>query len=412
VYAVPGMVDEVTIRRRFKLIERHLDERMRRLVAAAEAEAVGFGGASVVARATGVSRRAIRIGARDLKEAPCGPSRRIRRPGGGRKRTITQDPTLPRDLERLIEPVTRGDPETPLRWTCKSVRRLSAELKRMGHRVSHRIVAEILHQLGYSLQANAKTLEGASHPDRNGQFEHINKRVRQYLRKGDPVISVDTKKKELVGEFKNGGQELRPQGLPEKVRVHDFVIPELGRAIPYGVYDLGTNTGWVSVGIDHDTAEFAVETIRRWWRWMGRKHYPQAQQLLITADAGGSNGSRLRLWKTEIQKLADELQIPVSISHFPPGTSKWNKIEHRLFSFISQNWRGKPLISHAVIVKLIAATRTETGLKVKARVDTNSYRAGIKVSKADLDDVKLRPDSFHGDWNYTILPRTVILAKT
>jgi DDE family transposase len=257
-----------------------------------------------------------------------------------------------------------------------------------------------------------RKLWGASHPDRNAQFEHIHKRVRQYLRKGDPVISVATTQKELVGEFKNGGQELRPQGLPEKVRVHDFVIPELGRALPYGVYDLRTNTGWVSVGIDHDTAEFAVETIRRWWRWMGRKHYPQAQQLLITADAGGSNGSRLRLWKTEIQKLADELQIPVSISHFPPGTSKWNKIEHRLFSFISQNWRGKPLISHAVIVKLIAATRTETGLKVKARVDTNSYRAGIKVSKADLDDVKLRLDSFHGDWNYTILPRTAILAKT
>jgi len=291
------------------------------------------------------------------------------------------------------------------------VRRLSGELKRMGHRASHRMVAEMLHQLGYSLQANAKTMEGASHPDRNAQFEHINKRVRQYLRKGDPVISVDTKKKELVGEFKNGGQELRPQGLPEKVRVDDFVIPELGRAIPYGVYDLGTNTGWVSVGVDHDTAEFAVETIRRWWRWMGRKHYPQAQQLLITADAGGSNGSRLRLWKTEIQKLADELQMPISICHFPPGTSKWNKIEHRLFSFISQNWRGKPLVSHAVIVKLIAATRTETGLKVKARLDTNSYREGIKVSKADLDDVKLRPDSFHGDWNYTILPRTAVLAK-
>jgi transposase len=411
VYAVPGMVDEVTIRRRFKLIERHLDERMRRLVAAAEAEAVGFGGASVVARATGVSRRAIRIGARDLKEAFRSPSQRIRRPGGGRKRTITQDPNLPRDLERLIEPVTRGDPETPLRWTCKSVRRLSAELKRMGHKTSHRMVAEMLHQLGYSLQANTKTMEGASHPDRNAQFEHINKRVRQCLRKGDPVISVDTKKKELVGEFKNGGQELRPQGLPEKVRVHDFVIPELGRAIPYGVYDLGTNTGWVSVGVDHDTAEFAVETIRRWWRWMGRKHYPQAQQLLITADAGGSNGSRLRLWKTEIQKLANELQIPISVSHFPPGTSKWNKIEHRLFSFISQNWRGKPLVSHAVIVKLIAATRTETGLKVKARLDTNSYREGIKVSKADLDDVKLRPDSFHGDWNYTISPRTAALSK-
>ena len=412
-YAVPGMVDEVMIRRRFKLIEKHLDERMRRLVAAAEAEAMGFGGASVVARATGVSRRAIRIGAGELKEASRGlpPGRRIRRPGGGRKRTVTQDPTLARDLERLIEPVTRGDPETALRWTCKSVRRLSGELKRMGHRASHRMVAEMLHRLGYSLQANAKMMEGTSHPDRNAQFEHIHQRVRQYLRKGNPVVSVDTKKKELVGEFKNGGQELRPKGLPEKVRVHDFVIPELGRAIPYGVYDLGTNTGWVSVGIDHDTAEFAVETIRRWWRWMGRKHYPQAQQLLITADAGGSNGSRLRLWKTEIQKLADELQMPISICHFPPGTSKWNKIEHRLFSFISQNWRGKPLVSHAVIVKLIAATRTRTGLKVKARLDTNYYREGIKVSKADLDDVKLRPDSFHGDWNYTILPRAAALAK-
>ena len=401
------------IRRRFQLIEKHLDERMRRLVAAAEAEAVGFGGASVVARATGVSRRAIRMGAGELKQASRGlpPGRRIRRPGGGRKRTATQDPTLARDLERLIEPVTRGDPETALRWTCKSVRRLSGELQRMGHRASHRMVAELLHQLGYSLQANAKMMEGTSHPDRNAQFEHIHQRVRQYLRKGNPVVSVDTKKKELVGEFKNGGQELRPKGLPEKVRVHDFVIPELGRAIPYGVYDLGTNTGWVSVGIDHDTAEFAVETIRRWWRWMGRKHYPQAQQLLITADAGGSNGSRLRLWKTEIQKLADELQMPISICHFPPGTSKWNKIEHRLFSFISQNWRGKPLVSHAVIVKLIAATRTRTGLKVKARLDTNYYREGIKVSKADLDDVKLRPDSFHGDWNYTILPRAAALAK-
>ena len=413
-YAIPGMVDEGTMRRRFRLIERHLDERMRRLVAAAEAEAVGFGGASVVARATGVSRRAIRVGARELRETLGSllPSRRIRRPGGGRKRTVTQDPTLQRDLERLIEPVTRGDPETPLRWTCKSVRRLSAELKRRGHRASHRMVAEILHQLGYSLQANAKTIEGTSHPDRNAQFEHINKRVRQYLAKGDPVISVDTKKKELVGEFKNGGQELRPKGMPEQVRVHDFVIPELGRAIPYGVYDLGTNTGWVSVGMDHDTAEFAVETIRRWWRWMGGKRYPQAQRLLITADAGGSNGSRLRLWKTEIQKLADEMQIPISICHFPPGTSKWNRIEHRLFSFISQNWRGKPLISHAVIVKLIAATRTETGLKVKARLDTNSYPDGIKVSNTDLHNVKLRPDSFHGDWNYTIFPRTAVPAKT
>lgn len=405
-YAVPVMVDEGAIRRRFRLIATHLDERMRRLVAAAEATALGFGGASIVARATGVSRRAIRIGARELKQMPpaWGLGRRIRRPGGGRKRTLTQDATLLRDLERLIEPVTRGDPESPLRWTCKSVRRLAAELQRMGHRTSHRMVAEMLHELGYSLQANAKTLEGARHPDRNAQFEHINQRVRQFLRQGEPVISVDTKKKELVGEFKNGGRELRPKGMPEKVRVHDFVIPELGRAIPYGVYDLGTNTGWVSVGVDHDTAEFALETIRRWWRWMGRKHYSHAQRLLITADAGGSNGSRLRLWKTEIQKLADEMKIPISICHFPPGTSKWNKIEHRLFSFISQNWRGKPLISYAVIVKLIAATRTRAGLKVKAKLDTNSYPAGTKVSRADLESVQLRRDKFHGDWNYMIMP--------
>jgi transposase len=407
VYAVPVMVDEGAIRQRFRLIGRHLDERMRRLVAAAEAAALGFGGASIVARATGVSRRAIRIGARELeqKSRVLGLGQRIRRPGGGRKKTVTQDRTLLRDLERLIEPVTRGDPESPLRWTAKSVRRLAGELQRMGHRTSHRMVAEMLHELGYSLQANAKTLEGASHPDRNAQFEHINRRVRTFLSKREPVISVDTKKKELVGEFKNGGRELRPKGIPEKVRVHDFMIPELGRAIPYGVYDLRTNSGWVSVGIDHDTAEFAVETIRRWWRWMGRKHYPRARQLLITADAGGSNGSRLRLWKTEIQKLADEMKIPISISHFPPGTSKWNKIEHRLFSFISQNWRGKPLISHAVIVKLIAATRTQAGLKVNAKLDANSYPGGIKVSKADLESVQLRRDSFHGDWNYTILPR-------
>jgi transposase len=407
------MVDEGNIRRRFRLIEEHLDERMRRIVAAAEAEAFGFGGASLVARATGVSRRAIRIGARELQQAPqrVGLGRRIRRPGGGRKRTVERDRTLQRDLETLIEPSTRGDPETPLRWTCKSVRRLSEELQRMGHTASHRMVAELLHEMGYSLQANAKTIEGTSHPDRNAQFEHINKKVRLYLVKGDPVISVDTKKKELVGEFKNSDQELRPKGMPEKVRVHDFVIPELGRAIPYGVYDLGSNTGWVSVGTDHDTAEFAVETIRRWWRWMGRQRYPQAQRLLITADAGGSNGSRLRLWKTEIQELANQMQIPISICHFPPGTSKWNKIEHRLFSFISQNWRGKPLISHAVIVKLITATRTKTGLKVKARLDTNSYPGGIKVRRADIEGVKLRPDSFHGDWNYTIFPTTTSTAK-
>jgi len=400
------MVAEDAIRRRFRLIERHLDERMRRLVAAAEAEAVGFGGVSVVARATGVSRRAIRVGAHELtarSAASPGPTR-IRRAGGGRKRTIDQDPTLVGDLETLIEPTTRGHPMTPLRWTCKSVRRLAAELKQHGHATSHRMVAELLHELGYSLQANRKTLEGASHPDRNAQFEHINARVRAALSRGDPAISVDTKKKELVGNFKNGGQEWHAAGQPEPVRVHDFVLPGLGRAIPYGVYDLGTNTGWVSVGIDHDTAAFAVESIRRWWKWMGVRAYPGARRLLITADAGGSNGARVRLWKVELQKLADELRLPISVCHLPPGTSKWNKIEHRLFSFISQNWRGKPLVSHEVIVNLIAATTTTTGLRVRSRLDTKSYPSGLKVTRAEIEAVKLRPDPFHGDWNYTILP--------
>jgi transposase len=398
------MVAEAAIRRRFRLIERHLDERLRRLVAAAEVAAAGS--VSAVARATGVSRRAIRAGVKELKArgaAALAPGR-IRRPGGGRKRTVDQDPTLVTDLEQLIEPTTRGDPQSPLRWTCKSVRRLAAELTRQGHRTSHRMVAALLQQLGYSLQANRKTIEGTRHPDRNAQFEHINARVRAYLRQGEPAISVDTKKKELVGNFKNAGREWRPRGQPQPVQVHDFVQPELGRAIPYGVYDLGANTGWVSVGIDHDTAAFAVGSIRRWWQAMGRRAYPRAQRLLITADAGGSNGPRVRLWKVELQKLADHLRRPISVCHFPPGTSKWNKIEHRLFSFISQNWRGQPLVSHAVIVNLIAATTTPTGLRVRARVDTNRYPSGLAVSRDALAAVRLRPDSFHGDWNYTILP--------
>jgi transposase len=398
------MVAEAAIRRRFRLIERHLDERLRRLVAAAEVAAAGS--VSAVARATGVSRRAIRAGVKELKArgaAALAPGR-IRRPGGGRKRTVDQDPTLVTDLERLIEPTTRGDPQSPLRWTCKSVRRLAAELTRQGHRTSHRMVAALLRQLGYSLQANRKTIEGTRHPDRNAQFEHINARVRAYLRQGEPAISVDTKKKELVGNFKNAGREWRPRGQPQPVQVHDFVQPELGRAIPYGVYDLGANTGWVSVGIDHDTAAFAVGSIRRWWQAMGRRAYPRAQRLLITADAGGSNGPRVRLWKVELQKLADHLRRPIAVCHFPPGTSKWNTIEHRLFSFISQNWRGQPLVSHAVIVNLIAATTTPTGLRVRARVDTNRYPSGLTVSRDALAAVRLRPDSFHGDWNYTILP--------
>ena len=378
---------------------------MRRLVAASESLAIGFGGTSTVSRETGVSRRAIIQGIKELDEEPTvATAARVRRAGGGRKKTVDKDVTLKADLERLVEPVTRGDPESALRWTCKSVRKLAEELNRAGHQTSHRMVAELLHELGYSLQANRKTLEGADHVDRDAQFQHINEQVKQLLARHQPVISVDTKKKELVGEFKNTGRELRPKGDPEKVRVHDFVIPELGRAAPYGVYDIGANTGWVSVGVDHDTASFAVETIRRWWYGMGKAVYPKAEQILITADSGGSNGARLRLWKVELQKLADETGLPLWVCHLPPGTSKWNKIEHRLFSFISQNWRGKPLVSHQVIVDLIAATNTKTGLKVRAQIDSNRYPAGIKISDKQLAELNIERESFHGEWNYKIIP--------
>lgn len=403
------MYDAVGIQQRFAPLRGALDERSRRLVAAAESLAIGRGGIAAVARATGLARQVIRRGLGELAAPAVHPPGRVRRPGGGRKRTVTQDPTLRRDLERLVEPVTRGDPESPLRWTCKSVRKLAKELRRQGHRTSHRIVAELLHEMGYSLQANRKTKEGASHPDRNAQFEHLNRKVKRYLAAKQPVISVDTKKRELVGDFKNGGRELRPQGDPERVRIHDFVIPALGRATPYGIYDLARNTGWVSVGVDHDTASFAVESIRRWWRSMGQTTYPQATRLLITADAGGSNGMRVRLWKLELQKLADETGLRITVGHLPPGTSKWNKIEHRLFSFISQNWRGKPLISHEVIVNLIASTTTKTGLKVHSQLDLGSYPAGIKVSDREVAQIALRRDRFHGDWNYTIHPRKMSL---
>ncbi len=399
------MAEDEAIKRRFELLSPHLDERTRRLMAASEAVAVGRGGASAVARATGVSRRVIGEGIKELSVAPVGGAVRIRRPGGGRKRTRDTDPTLREDLERLVEPVTRGDPESPLRWTCKSVRKLAAELCRTGHQVSHRLVADLLHDLGYSLQGNRKTLEGTNHPDRDAQFEHLNQRVEEHVAQGEPAISVDTKKKEVVGDFKNGGRELRPQGDPERVRVHDFIIPELGRANPYGVYDLAQNTGWVSVGTDHDTAAFAVESIRRWWTIMGQPIYPMATRLLITADGGGSNGSRVRLWKLELQRLADETGLELAVCHLPPGTSKWNKIEHRLFSFISQNWRGKPLISHEVIVSLIAATKTTTGLTVRCALDTTAYPTGLKVSDQDLAAINLHRDDFHGDWNYTIRSR-------
>jgi transposase len=382
-----------------------LDERARRLLAAAESQAIGPRGISAVSRATGVSRRVIRQGMAELKQPTAFVPGRIRRAGGGRKKAVDLDPSFKTDLEQLLESTTRGDPEAPLRWTCKSVRKLTAELKRLRHRVSHQVVADLLHELGYSLQANRKTNEGASHPDRNAQFEHLNAKVKWSLSRKEPVISVDTKKKELVDDFKNGGRELRPKGDPEKVRVHDFIDKELGRATPYGIYDIGRNSGWVSVGVDHDTAEFAVQSIRRWWRSMGQQTYPRAKRLLITADCGGSNGSRLRLWKWELQKLADETGLRIAVCHFPPGTSKWNKIEHRLFSFITQNWRGKPLISLQAIVSLIAATTTATGLRVYSELDTASYESGVKVSDQEIAQIKLRRDKFHGDWNYEIPPR-------
>jgi transposase len=394
--------------RKFEVLARVLDERTRRLVAAAEAQAIGFGGITAVARASGLSRGTVMRGMAELETAPR-PARgqRVRRRGAGRKRTVDRDASLKGDLEALVEPLTRGDPESPLRWTCKSVRQLAAELQRRGHRTSHRMVAELLHEMDYSLQANRKTLEGSSHPDRDAQFRHISDQIRDFQADRQPVISVDTKKKELVGNFKNNGRELRPKGDPEKVRVHDFVIPELGRAAPYGVYDVTQNAGWVSVGVDHDTAAFAVQSIRRWWESMGREACPKAARLLITADSGGSNGARVRLWKRELQKLADETRLAISICHLPPGTSKWNKIEHRLFSFISQNWRGKPLVSHQVIVNLIAATTTRSGLRVRAAIDPAKYPRGVKVSDQEVDALRIKRDQFHGEWNYTILPRSL-----
>ena len=386
---------------------------MRRRFLAAEVRAIGRGGQAAVARATGAAPGTIRQGIRELSQGNLGAEKgRIRRAGGGRKRTVKQDPSLREDLERLVEPTTRGDPESPLRWTCKSVRRLAEELKRQGHKTSHRMVAELLHELGYSLQANRKTLEGSAHPDRNAQFEHLNQAVQLQLALGEPVISVDTKKKELIGPFKNGGSELRPSGEPERVRVHDFLIPALGRVSPYGVYDLAHNEAWVSVGTDHDTAAFAVESIRRWWRSVGQPLYPHATRLLITADGGGSNGYRLRLWKLELQRLADETGLEVAVCHFPPGTSKWNKIEHRLFSAISQNWRGKPLISHEVAVNLIGATTTRTGLRVRSGLDTGLYPAGRTVSDGELDALYLRREPFHSEWNYSLLPRATLTRSS
>jgi Rhodopirellula transposase DDE domain len=403
-------VDEAAIRQRYQVLADVADERVRRLMVAAEALAIGRGGQLAVARATGVSRTMIQRGIREVLQPELqAPKGRVRRPGGGRKAMVVLDPTLRDDLERLVEPTSRGDPESPLRWTCKSVRKLAAELTAQGHQTSHRLVADLLHDLGYSLQANQKTLEGSEHPDRNAQFEYLNGAVQQQLWAGEPTVSVDTKKRELIGPFKNGGRELRPKGDPEQVLTHDFIIRELGRVSPYGVYDVAQNEAWVSVGVDHDTAAFAVESIRRWWWSMGNAVYPKASRLLITADAGGSNGYRLRLWKLELQRLADETGLEIAVCHFPPGTSKWNKIEHRLFSAITQNWRGKPLVSHEVVVNLIGATTTTKGLRVRSELDINRYPAGRSVSDAELSTIHIRRDAFHGDWNYALLPRPGLL---
>jgi hypothetical protein len=408
------VIDVEPIRERFSTVAPFLDERGRRLVAAAEAFAAGYGGIAAVAMATGVAPSTIGRGLKELAQDE--PSGRVRRPGAGRKPAIVKDPSLRTDLEALVEPTTRGDPESPLRWTCKSVRRLAEALQQQGHQVSRTLVAELLNAAGYSLQGNRKTKEGDSHPDRDGQFAHINTQVAAALAEQQPVISVDTKKKELVvglqptgltrGDFRNNGREYRPQGNPEEVRVHDFLIQELGRAVPYGVYDLAANAGWVSVGVDHDTAAFAVNSIRQWWRNLGRTRYPDATRLLITADGGGSNGSRVRLWKRELQTLANELGLDIVVSHLPPGTSKWNKIEHRLFSFISQNWRAQPLVSYRVIVELISATTTKTGLTVCCELDTGQYPSGIVVSDAEMAAINIKRAEFHGEWNYTISPNT------
>jgi transposase len=399
------VIDEAAIAARYLTVAPLLDERARRLLAGGEALTIGRGGIAAVARATGLARTTVARGVADVRDGePIAPGR-VRRAGAGRPPIEQRDPTLRRDLEALIEPTSRGDPESPLRWTTRSVRNLAAELRRRGHAVSHQTVSELLHGLGYSLQANRKTLEGTSHPDRDAQFNHLNDAVQLQISLDGPVISVDTKKKELVGPFRNGGRELRPKGDPEQVLMHDFAFDELGRVSPYGVYDLGQNEAWVSVGTDHDTGAFAVESIRRWWRTMGEPLYPDATRILITADAGGSNGYRLRLWKRELQKLADETGLEMAVCHFPPGTSKWNKIEHRLFSAITQNWRGKPLVSHETVVKLIAATTTRTGLTVRSGLDTSDYPSGVAVSDAEMETLYLRTDPFHGEWNYSLLPR-------
>jgi hypothetical protein len=397
---------EQMIRTKFLVLRPVMDERLTRLWAGAEADALGGGGIATVERATGLSRTTIRTGRDELRGGVTPDDVvAIRRPGGGRPRIEETSPAIVEALEALVDPVTRGDPESPLRWTSKSTRKLAGELTAQGYPVSPQKVGQLLHASGYSLQATQKTLEGTAHPDRNAQFEFINDQVDAFHARGAPVISVDTKKKELIGPFENGGREWQPAGTPVPVRVHDFIDDGLGKVIPYGVYDLAHNTGWVSVGTDHDTPAFAVRSIARWWRQMGKRTYPNARELFITADAGGSNSARSRLWKLELQRFATRTGLTISVSHFPPGTSKWNKIEHRLFCHITENWRGRPLVDRETVVQLIGSVRTTTGLTVKAELDTRAYPIGITVPDSDMENVVITRATFHGDWNYTIHPR-------
>lgn len=396
---------EAAVRQRFAKLKTTWHERQRRLWAAAEAKSVGYGGVSLVHRATGISRRAIHAGLKELVAVGLFPPRRVRRPGAGRWKLTKIQEGVAEALDALVEPTARGDPQSPLRWTCKSLRQLARALCEQGFQISHQTVADLLHEADYGLQANRKTLEGNNHPDRDVQFNYINQKVESFQRRGQPVISIDTKKKELIGNFRNGGREWRPQGKPIPVKVHDFKDQELGKGIPYGVFDMTHNEAWVSVGIDHDTAEFAAATILQWWRRMGAKRFPQATEILITADSGGSNGARSRLWKVALQTLANRTGLKVTVAHFPPGTSKSNKIEHRLFCHITQNWRGRPLASHEIMVKLIGSTTTCTGLRVKAALDRRCYPDGKKVSDDELAQVKLHRAKFHGDWNYSIKPK-------
>ena len=408
-----GIVDAEALRSKYEMLSGRLDERSWRLCLASDAMALGRGGISLVARAAGVSRTTVHAGLRELRQTSAGGAKgasdprrgRIRRPGGGRKSLAETDETLLEDLNRMLDPITRGDPMSALRWTCKSTTKLAGELRKKGHRISQATVWRLLDELGYSMQSNRKGREGSDHPDRNEQFEFINASAEEFLGRGWPVISVDTKKKELIGPFKNAGREWQKKGQPVEVKMHDFADPALGKVIPYGVYDIGRNEGWVSVGISHDTAQFAVEAIRRWWRQMGRRAYPAAPEILITADGGGSNGVRVRLWKAELQGLADELSLRLSVRHFPPGTSKWNKIEHRMFCHITENWRGRPLISRLAVVELIAATRTAQGLALYAELDETPYETGKTVSDEEMESLAIERCDFHGEWNYSLSPR-------